>query len=57
VGTISIITIPLNKLQNNFGRIGELIVEEFLKQNNIIIIAEEYEIPYIRARARAHLGI
>jgi hypothetical protein len=57
VGTISIITIPLNKLQNYFGRIGELIVEEFLKQNNIIIIAEEYEIPYIRARARAHLGI
>ena len=51
MGTISIITIPLNKLQNYFGRIGELIVEEFLKQNNIIIIAEEYEIPYIRARA------
>ena len=48
---MSIITIPLNKMQNYIGKIGELIVKEFLKQNNIIIVAEEYGIPYIGARA------
>lgn len=47
---MSIITIPLNKLQNYIGEIGELIVEEFLKQNDIMIVAEEYNIPYIEAR-------
>jgi len=44
------ITIPILNYGNFIGRVGESIVEKYLRENDFIILGKEYKIPYIGAR-------
>ena len=48
---MSTITLPLNRVQHYIGGIGEIIVKEFLRENDIIIVAGEFSLRYINSRA------
>ena len=37
-------TLPLTKIKNYIGQIGGVIFEEYLKKENIFVIAKEYHI-------------
>jgi len=45
------ISIPLSRSQNFIGKLGEKLVEEYFKQNDIYLVTQEYNLGYINSRA------